>query len=646
MLTAIRERATGWIAWVIVIILVIPFALWGVSSYFEGGIEVSVASVNGEDISTYTYQEDLSLQTRALSQRLGGNFDPELLNTLGIRQRVLDNLIDNRLLNQYADENGFRISDEQLAQLIQNEASFQIDGKFNLNQYQTILASNRFTPQSFEQYQRVNETVNQLSAGISETAFATEYDKQKLIALQDQRRTASYVVIGSDQLEAAGIEIDELKPEEKEISEYYDRNQERYLNQARIQVNYIELSAEALLGLAKPTEEEVALLYEETKGRYRTAESRRASHILVAVNATEDEDGKQEKLKLAEDLLERINQGEDFAALAEEFSEDPGSSGNGGDLGVVARDQMVKPFEDAVFSMEPGQTTGPVETQFGYHIIQLTELQEGEQQTLEDVRESVTEEAATIQAENLFADLAESFKNLVFEDPENLTTTADELDLPIQTSDWFTANAGTGVAQDSQVRTAAFSVDVLTDNLVSPAIEIGFDKLIAVQKLEYEPENFKELEEVKQQIIDTIEQEKIQAKILELGSDYLAELSAESKTKTQWETFVRSKELKIEPLAEKKQDIAPNLALLGDSVFSTVAPEEGTIVSGGVALSNGDYALFALEAVIPGDPVSVDEAVSSNLQARLESRDGSEMYAQFRAMLRDNAEVVIYHDQL
>ncbi len=640
MLTAIRERATGWIAWVIVILLVIPFALWGISSYFEGGGELSVAKVNGEDISTYTYQNDLSLQTQTLSQRLGANFDPQLLETLGIRERVLENLIDNRVLAQYTSENNYRLSDEQLSTLIQQQPAFQVDGKFNLQQYEAILAANQFTPQGFEQYQRANQTVSQLSNGISESGFATQNDIQMLVSLQNQQRKSSYALIKADRF------IDEIEVDEQAIESYYNRNSESFQNPARMRVDYIELSVEALKSTITPSEEEVTLLFEEIKGRYKTAESRRASHILISVSQSASEEEKVEKLELANELLEQVDRGADFAEFAEQHSDDPGSSLSGGDLGVIARDQMVKPFEDAVFEMEAGEIRGPIETQYGYHLIKLTELREGEQQSLDEVRDLVVEEVATIQAEQTFSELAESFKNLVFEDPDNLTTAADEIDLPIQTSEWFTQTSGAGIAELALLRNAAFSEDVLTENLVSSAIEIGFDKLIAVKKNEYEAQSTKPLQEVRNLVEDGIKAEASQSRVLEIGAEMLSELEALNPNQTNWDIYIAKKELTPATLASHRQDVPQGLSLLADRVFSETTPEAGKAVYGGVALTNGDYALYSLQKVSLADPASVDEAVLANIRARLESRDGAEMYIQFRDLLRQNAKIVIYEDQL
>ena len=434
MLTAIRERATGWIAWVIVILITIPFALWGINSYFEGGSEIPVATVNGAKISSYNYQQELSAQRQALNERFGGNFDPALLDSLGVKDRVIESLINNQLLSQFTIDQNFQISDEQLRTLIQTYPSFLEDGNFSQTRYLEILEANRLTPQGFEQSQRGSGVLNQLQEGISESSFYTEAERDRLLVLLNQERVAQYVTLKADKF------IEEFNITDNEVQDFYEKNQDRFQTESRVKVNYVELSVESLAQTAAPSEAEIKSLYEETKGRYKTAESRKASHILVSVGQSASEEEKQARLELANDILDQAKAGGNFAALAEQHSDDPGSRENGGDLGVVAKGQMVKPFEDAVFEMSEGDISGPIETQFGYHIIKLTALDSGSQQSLDEVRDRVEEEVRKLQAQDEFSELAESFKNLVFEDPDNLTTTADERDLAIQTSDWFTVS--------------------------------------------------------------------------------------------------------------------------------------------------------------------------------------------------------------
>ncbi len=641
MLTAIRERATGWIAWVIVVLITIPFALWGINSYFEGGSEIAVATVNGESISAYAYQEDLQYQTQLLSEQWGRNFTPELLDDLGVKERVLDGLIDNQLLFQYTQKHEFRVSDEQLTRLIQEQEAFQADGQFSLQQYESILSANGFTPQSFEEYQRINEQVGQLVSGLSDSAFVTEMEHDRLLALFEQTRDVEYVLI-----EPADF-LDKTEVSNAETKAYYEQNTDRFMTEARMRVNYIELSVEALAETIAPTEEEISGLYEETRGKYRTAESRRASHILIGVDESASEVERQDRLDKANEIYERAFAGEDFSSLAEQYSEDPGSSQNGGDLGVVVTGQMVKPFEDAVFSMSEGEIRGPVESTFGYHIIKLTELIPEQQQLLPDVRQQVADQIRQVNAENLFADLAEPFKNLVFEDPEQITTAADELDIPVQTSDWFTEVSGQGVAAEAKVRRAAFSEDVLAEGLVSQAVEIGFDRLVAVQKLEYEEAALQAFEDVEEEVRSLVREEMARSKASSTGTEYLSELQHQAVTIEDWNAYVRKQGFSVHKLPEKRSSSMDfSLLALYDAAFSDARPKEGAIEVGGVTLENGSYALYGISAVKEGDPSEVDTERRDQIGSQLEARESRELYQGFLALLREQADMVVFEDQL
>ncbi len=640
MLTAIRERATGWIAWVIVILITIPFALWGVNSYFQGVNEISVATVNGEEISNYAYQDALLTQRRLLIDRFGSRFDPTLLDNINLKKQVVQTLVDRELLSQFIDEQNFRISDAQLSNIIQTSPEFLEDGVFNQALYLRLLNANRLSVQEFEQTQRRNGMINQLQQGINDSAFFTDMERDYLLMLDQQIRTTQYAVLRVDEF------IDEFDVTDDDVKAYYEQNISRYQTESRIKVNYIELSVGSLSSSITPNEEQISALYEETKGQYKQARSREASHVLVSMNESDSEDEKQRKLKLANDILTKANQGEDFAVLAQQYSDDPGSKENGGELGVIVKGQMVKPFEDAVFEMVEGEIKGPVESRFGYHIIKLTSLSDEHQQTLEQVREQVLVAEVKLQAERLFAELVEPFKNVVFEDPDNLTTAADEMNLPIQTSDWFTASEGGGVAEHAAVRQVSFSEDMLNEGLVSSAIEIGFDSLIAVQKSEYQAAHAQSVDDVKNDIVASIKHEKASTKLQQVGSGLLDTLKSSEQNKKSWEYLIQQQSLEALMLPNKRSDIPANLTHLGDAAFTLPAPKEGGVQFGGLTLDNGDYALFVLEQVESGDLVAVEEEQRSAVELQLLDRDGSRMFEQFMEELRKNANTTILEQRL
>jgi peptidyl-prolyl cis-trans isomerase D len=636
MLTAIREGSKGWISGIIIGLIVLTFALFGISSYLEGGQETPVAKVNGEEIDLYTYQNELAQQRQALISRFGSGFDPSLLDSLGIKERVLDTLIESRLLTQHTIENNYRLSDQQLANRIQQNEAFRTDGQFDPEKYQIILTSNQLSPQGYEAIERQNGIALQLRTGIVDSAFTVTNELERLLVLQSQTREVEYAII------PAATYLDEFEVSEEEAKKEYDENIESYQREARIKVEYIDLSVDKLAADIEPTEDEIQQTFERLKGRFKSPEVRKASHILVSVDVDADENTKAERMAFAQELFEKADAGEDFAELAAQHSDDSGSAANGGELGVVTRGQMVQPFEDAVFSMDQDEITGPIETQFGFHIIKLTELTEERQQGLDEVKAEVAEEARKASAEALFAELVEPFQNLIFEQPESLGPAEDETGLKIETSDWFTLNQGEGIGAEPAVRRAAFAEDVLDEGLNSPAIELGFDRMVSVRKLDYETASPKPFEEVKEEIIVDLKLRQSKARVAEVSASALEGLTHQAS----WDIMLAKNEWERQSLPLRRSDIEPQLATLADEVYASDIPQNGAPVFGQVVLPNGDAVVYALMNVEAGSVAETDEALKDRLAQQLMSRDGADAYRQFMNNLRANAEIVIDQEQL
>lgn len=689
MLTQIRERATGWLAWVIVILISIPFALWGIQSYFENPADLPVATVNGEEIPLYSYYNELSRRRQALLSQAGGNVDPATLDGPEVREEVVESMISNRLIGQYVRAGDYHLSDARLKARIESNPAFAEDGQFDPALYRILLRNNGYSPQTFEALERESATVEQLSTGLSASSFVPAREVDSLLALQAQTRQADYAVLPAERFEAA-IEISDADAER-----HYQDHPGDYEAPARIRVDYIELSVAGLAADIEPSEADIEQAYAAAGGRYTQPETRKASHILFAVDADADADARAEILAAAEAVLEEAQGGADFAELARAHSDDPGSKEQGGDLGIVARGQMVEPFENAVFDMAQDEIRGPVETRFGYHIIRLTELQAERRKPLDEVREEVAEEVKTAQAEAQFAELGEAFENLVFEDPDTLDTAAAELNLGLQTTGWFTERAADpddsgGITADARFRRAAFGEDVLNDDLNSAAIELGFDRLVALRKRDFEEAHTRDFIDVRDDVAAQLTREQAAAEIADLGAQLLDDLRAGT---VEWAAALDAQEVESETLAETRDAVPGNLSALGDAVFSEVFAEpadsdvaaaddvagDGEVagdagdddsattvddgaagdadvgdggdsaaapepIYGGVFLANGDYALYRLNAITPGDLQAIEPAQRRQMRERLLARDGGDLYEQLLAAIRATASVVIDAD--
>ncbi len=635
MLTAIREGSKGWLASIVIGLIVLTFALWGIGSYFEGGAPVPVATVNGEEIDVYTFQNRLSRQRQLLIEQYGSGLSAELMASLALRQRVLDDLIEARLLDQYTQENNYRLTDQQVAQRIRTSEVFHRDGRFDPALYERLLQSNGLSPQAFEDGERQVGMNRQLLDAVTESSFLVESEVSRLIALQNQLRETQYAIIPAD------LYVDAVEISPEEIRAQYDDHIEQYRNPARIKVEYIDFSVDAIAADTQPSDEEIAQTYERIKERLKTAEVRQASHILISVEA-DTEPARAEALAKAESVMAQAQAGVDFAELAREHSDDPGSAANGGALGVINRGQMVAPFEDAVFAMAEGELRGPVATRFGYHVLKLTELQAERQRTLEDAQEEVVEEARKVAAESIFSDLVEPFDNAVFEQPESLEAAADVSGFEIKTSDWFTEQAGTGIAEISAVRAAAFSPDVRDEGLNSPIVEVGFDRMVALRKLAYEEAFSKPFEAVREEIATALKREKSRAKAEEMAAGLLDNLTHLAS----WDIMLARNEWQAHTLPEVRHQIPPHLSELANRVYATPIPRIGKPQYGQAVLTNGDVAIYALTAVTPGDVETVDVDAVSQLEQMLVRRDGDGVFDSFMEALKAQAEIVVHTEQL
>jgi peptidyl-prolyl cis-trans isomerase D len=480
MLGAIRNKSKGWVAYLIVGFITVPFALFGIQDYVSGSSNTSIASVDGEDIDLNLYYQELNSQQRNLQQQLGAQYSQEIDNVL--KQTLLDTMINEKLIENFANSLDMVTLDQEVRSVIQSNQAFQIDGEFSEERYNQLLRLNRYTPTAYEIAQSKSLTRDQIKRNLSNSSFLSSVQTAQLNDLASQEREVSYIALTTDKYE------DQISVSQSGISDYFNANKSNFLEGRKVKVDFVELSLDNIDEPENADDETLQNLYDENAELYTNPERRRAQHILV-----EDE-------TLANDLLNQIKEGADFAELAKTNSVDTSSNEQGGDLGLFERDLMGAEFDEAAFSMNVGDVSDVVSTDYGYfHIIKLTEIQTETAQSFEEVTEQLVALHIKNVKQKILFDLEEEFANLAYE--ESLDMLADQLDLEIQTSDFF--SNGTN-QYDQAFVSAAFSEAVIEEGENSDVIELGQNKFVVLSLSSLQPERQKELNEVEAQIVATL----------------------------------------------------------------------------------------------------------------------------------------------
>ncbi len=496
MLQSIRDHAQGWIAWVIVGLIILTFALFGIEQYAQGDKNVAVAEVNGEEVGANEFMSLYNRQKLRLQQQFGDMYD-SVVKDEQLREQVLDALIESELIRQWSEKNNMLISDPQLAASIQSAQIFQKDGKFDEGVYKEVLARNGLNVARFEYEQRQFLTESQFSNLTQASAFTTDWEVEQLAKLQGQQRQVNYLRIDQRPfLKTVTVSDDEIKA-------YYDENVSAYIIPEKVKIDYVELSQEALAKKVAYSDEDVQNFYDKNKGLFSTPEKRQARHILIRVDAAAGETLEAAEAKIKE-VQDKLAAGEDFAELAKTYSQDPGSATAGGDLGSFEQGMMVTEFDDAVFSMSEGQISEPVKTDFGLHLIKLEKITPLSVKPLAEVKLDVITQFQNQEAEKEYFEILEQMNTLVYEQGDSLEPVAEALGLKVSTTDFFGREGGTGtsdkVASNGKVIKAAFSDLVLKDGLNSEAIEISPKDSVAIRLNTYQPERQQELSEVSEDI--------------------------------------------------------------------------------------------------------------------------------------------------
>ena len=628
VLQGIRDRAHGFIAWIIVVLICIPFALWGVQEYLGPDPNVAIAEVDGEEISLFEYQRALQATRASLRRQFQGRDVSRIFGESLVREQAMDGLIRDRLIVQAASEAGFTISDEQLAGAIRSFPAFQRDGAFSAEEYEFALRRAGFAPGRFEADTRRQLLEGQWRNAIESSAIAAEGRARRITALDSQKRVFSRLVVPAARFETAEVG-------EEEIAKHYEENKADFVSSEELRLRYLVLAREDLAAEVEISPGTLEDHYESRKASFTVPEQRRVSHILIA-----DEEGGEDARARAEALRARILGGEAFEEVAREASEDPGSAGSGGDLGYGGRGIWVPPFEKAAFSLAIGELSEPVQSEFGFHLIRVADVREARTRTFDEAREALEEEYRGEQADQLYFEQVERLSSLVFEQPDNLDDAADLLGLAVEESGWLTraGEPDDEVLGDPSVIAAAFDEDVLAGNNSEPVELEGYRTVVVRVEERREPRQ-RTLDEVRSAIVARLQADRAREAARELGVALLGRLRVGGAMDAVAGDLAWS-----EPRTVDRHESAVGPAVRG-VLFGMPRPDEGGTVYDGVADADGDFVLIALHRVV--EDAGEDDAESlREVRDRLSRSSGRDAYAAFGAALRERSEIRIHEDRI
>lgn len=618
MLQSIRDAITGWLAYAVILVLIIPFALWGIGDYLGVFGDSYAVKVNDAEIPLSTYRDSYTRRYSQIRDAYGAGFRADVIDEARLRQEVLDQLVDEELLLQYATRRGLRVSDSALVQQIHAIPAFQEDGRFSAERYRTLLRASGMNTAMFERDMRRSMVLAQLEGAVVSSSFLPRRALQDLIRLSDQRREFAWIEVGT------GMFVDRVEVGEEQVAEFYEANLSRFLTQETVDIEYLELSLASVADTVSVDEAAARALYEDRLRSATAQEERRASHILLTTEARSDDEAQA----LAESLRARIEAGESFAELAAEHSDDTETAAAGGDLGWVERGSFVRELENALYALEVDEVSAPVRTGFGWHLIRLERVRgEDSLPPFEEMRAELEREARSLEAERRFYSLVDRMADLAFENPDSLDPAAGALGISVRRINDVTRRAGPGPAGDPQVRNAAFSTEVLEHRYNSGPLELADGRVLVVRVVNHEPPRQFALAEV----ADIIHGELVRAEALRLARATADDLLARARAGEEMSELAEEAGANWHPVRStgRFDEEAPP-ALLGVVFLAPHPDPDGEPVILSEDIGSG-FAVFRLYDVAPGTPESMEEAQVVAIMQALGQRVGS---AEFEALLR------------
>ena len=528
MLEKFRSYAQTKAAKIILALILVPFALFGIDSYLnQAGNNLSIAKVNGYKIALPEYNRAIeNVRNRIMSE--GKKVDPAMFDSFEFKESVIDGLITKQLLNNDIKKSRFRITDQQLSQYIIGMPEFQKDGKFSQEIYDKVLQNNQLTPKKFEESIRNDLLIQQVRDGLQKLTFIPPNNLAETLKATSQQREISVAEFKTKEY------MTKANIAEKDMQAFYDQNKSKFLAPEQVKAEFVVFSLANILPTINVTEDEIKSFFKANADKYQNQQQREASHILIAASKNAPPAEKAKAKAKAEDLLNQIRKNpKQFEELAKKYSQDPESAKKGGDLGSFGRGMMVKPFDDAVFSMKVNEISNIVESDFGYHIIKLTKII-GEGGGFDAMRPQIKAELIYQKGQEKFAALAEEFSNKVYEQSSSLDAVSKRFNLPIQKTDWISRNDSDKFFKNEALMSALYSKESIKDHRNTEAIEVTPNNLISARVVDYKAQSTKPFADVRKNIEDYLKFESAKKMVASEGEVALKSLTNAS-LKIDWQ---------------------------------------------------------------------------------------------------------------
>lgn len=607
---------------IVLTLVALPFAFWGIDSYQRVmSRSGEVAEVEGQKITEQEFGDALRQQQERFRGMLGRNFDPALFDSPAIRLELLEGMISQRLMMQHAMRNHLTVSSEMLVETTMSIPAFQVDGKFSRERYDAALRNERMSSEAFDAALRRDILTQQLTGALADSGLASKAASRQFAQLRAQQREIAEHRIQAD------AQLEKSKVAAEAVRAFYDGNPARFQVPEEVGVEYLVLSPDALLASEQVGADEIKSYYEANISKYGEPEQRRASHILTVVKSGAGDAEKAKARERAAQILAQLRKSPgSFAELAKKNSGDPGSASQGGDLGFFSRGMMVRAFEDAAFGLKPNQISDLVESDFGFHIIKITGIKAGKMKSLELARPEIERELRKQRAGRRFAEAAEAFSNLVYEQSESLGPAAERFKIALQRAEGVTRqSAPVPALNNARLLAALFADDSIKNKRNTEAVETAPSVLVSARVLNHKPASQRPFDEVKGDLAKQLARQEALVLARRQGEERLEELKKGNAS------AVRFGATKLVS-RDEPQDLGPEAL---SKIFGADASK--LPVYAGLESNNG-YAIYRVTRVVDVQP---DEARARSVQSELGRASGTQEFKAFLDGLRADAKVEI-----